>query len=170
MIYLLMAPGSALSRGGTLSYRSGDQPQGSGTPPPEYRPSPQQARWPWITAGLVLVLVLAFAGVFMFSGNDDENAVEEITVTYEVRGTGAEAAVTYMGWDQGMTRETAVSLPWRKDVLMGAWGRIVSMTAANGPDGGDITCRILVGGRVMTEQTSSGPYASASCSGDAGEQ
>ncbi|WP_280458040.1 MmpS family transport accessory protein [Nocardia carnea] len=152
-----------------MSYRSGDQPQDSGTPPAEYHPSPRKARWPWITAGLLLVLAL-LAGGFTFAENDDENAVDEITVTYEVRGTGSDAAITYMGRDQGMARETAVSLPWRKDVPIGAWGRIVSMTAANGPDGGDITCRILVAGRVMTEQTSSGPYASASCSGNAGEQ
>ncbi|WP_210746812.1 MmpS family transport accessory protein [Nocardia speluncae] len=118
-----------------------------------------------------MILVLLAAAGFMISAEDsDDDAGDEITVTYEVRGTGSEAAVTYLGRDQGMAQETGVSLPWSKDVLISGWDRIVSMTAANGPAGGDITCRILVDGRVMTEQTSSGPYASASCSGDAGEQ
>ncbi|WP_280434858.1 MmpS family transport accessory protein [Nocardia carnea] len=185
MIYLLMAQGRAPSRGGTLSYPSGDQPQHSGgpqgyrqvryspaeMPPPGNHPSRQTARWPWIAGGLVLVLALLFAGGFTLFGNgDDENVADEITVTYEVLGTGSEAAVTYLDQDRDMAQETGVSLPWSKQVPVGGRDPMVSMTAANGPDGGDITCRILVGGRVMTEQTSSGPYASASCSGDAGEQ
>ncbi|MFI1464172.1 MmpS family transport accessory protein [Nocardia carnea] len=168
-----------------MSYPSGDQPQYSGlpqgyrqghppagTPAPEYRPPRRKARWPWIAGGFALIVVLLVAAAgFTFLGNEgDERAGNEITVTYEVRGTGSEAAVTYLGQDQGMAQETGVSLPWSKVVPVRSWDRIVSMTAANGPAGGDITCRILVGGRVMTEQTSSGPYASASCSGDAGER
>lgn len=168
-----------------MSYPSGDQPQYSGEPQgyrqgqnppagmssPEYRPPRQKERWPWIAGGFALILVLLVAAGFTLFGNEgDERAGNEITVTYEVRGTGSEAEVTYLGQDQGMAQETGVSLPWSKVVPVRGWDRIVSMTAANGPAGGDITCRILVEGRVMTEQTSSGPYASASCSGDAGER
>ncbi|MFD4405074.1 MmpS family transport accessory protein [Nocardia sp. NPDC058499] len=168
-----------------MSYPSGDQPQDSGEPQgyqqgqnppagmssPEYRSPQQKARWPWIAGGFVLILVLLVAAGFtLFRNEGDERAGNEISVTYEVRGTGSEAAVTYLGQDQGMAQETGVSLPWSKVVPVRDWDRIVSMTAANGPAGGDITCRILVDGRVMTEQTSSGPYASASCSGDAGER
>ena len=156
--------------GGPQGYRPGQDPP-AGRPSPEYRPPRAKVRWPWIVGGFVLILVLLAAAGFMISAEDsDDDAGDEITVTYEVRGTGSEAAVTYLGRDQGMAQETGVSLPWSKDVLISGWDRIVSMTAANGPAGGDITCRILVDGRVMTEQTSSGPYASASCSGDAGEQ
>lgn len=168
-----------------MSYPSGDQPQDSGEPqgsgpgryPPAGRPSPDYppplkvARWLWIAGGVVLILALLVAAGFTISANEgDEHAGSEITVTYEVRGASAEAAVTYLGQDRGMAQETGVSLPWSKDVPVRGWDRIVSMTAANGPTGGDITCRILVDGRVMTEQTSSGPYASVSCSGDAGER
>ncbi|MFI5720547.1 MmpS family transport accessory protein [Nocardia sp. NPDC051750] len=99
-----------------------------------------------------------------------EDTSSEVTVTYQVQGSGTEAAIAYLGRDQDMVQETAADLPWSKDVSVGGWGRIVSLTATNGVDGGDITCRILVRGKVMSEQTSSGPYASASCSGNAGEQ
>ncbi|MFC8044403.1 hypothetical protein [Nocardia sp. NPDC057353] len=43
----------------------------------------------------------------------------------------------------------------------------MSLTAQSGDDGAEITRWILVDGRVISEQTSSGLYAVASCSGDA---
>lgn len=45
---------------------------------------------------------------------------------------------------------------------------MVSLIAVNDVDGGEATCRILIGGRLVSEQTSTGPYASAGCSGNAG--
>ncbi|WP_280401103.1 MmpS family transport accessory protein [Nocardia carnea] len=147
-----------------MTYPSGEQ-QG-------YYPPRKKPRWPWIAGGIVLVSVLVIGGcVAVFSNQvGDEQVDTGVTVTYRVDGTAPAASVTYLGTDLGMARETAVALPWSKDVSIQGWGKIVSLTANNGPDGGDITCRILVGGKVMSEQTSSGPYASASCSGDAGEQ
>ncbi|MGI5219656.1 MmpS family transport accessory protein [Nocardia sp. CA-290969] len=149
-----------------MSYPSGEQ-QG-------HQPPRQTSRWPWIVAGVALVFVLLVGGCVaayaMLVNEADEQVEGDITVTYRVDGTAPASSVTYLGPDLGMARETGVAVPWSKDVTIQGWGKIVSLTANNGPDGGDITCRILVGGKVMSEQTSSGPYASASCSGDAGEQ
>lgn len=149
-----------------MSYPSGEQ-QG-------YYPPRKKPRWPWIAGGIVLVLVLlaggGFAAFAAFGNSGDEEDGSDITVTYRVDGAAPASSITYLGPDLGMAQETAVGLPWSKEVTIQGWGQIVSLTANNGPDGGDITCRILVGDKVMSEQTSSGPYASATCSGDAAEQ
>lgn len=181
VIYLLTAQGRAPSRGGrTLSYPSGEQQSDEAEHyrhaqnPPTGTPSPDRQRkqpaWPWIAGGFVLILLICFGIVAFADTEDDEITGTEIAVTYEVRGTGSQAVVTYRDPERGMSRETDVALPWSADVPVPGSDSTVSMTAAYGADGGEITCRILVGGRVMTEQTSRGPYASASCSGDAGEQ
>lgn len=94
-------------------------------------------------------------------------AAPALTVTYRVEGTGTGISISYLGRDLGVAREIAAAVPWTKDVPIFDLGRIVSLTATNSAHGGDITCRILVAGRVLSEQTSSGPYASAGCSGDA---
>ncbi|MEU2137408.1 MmpS family transport accessory protein [Nocardia rhamnosiphila] len=97
-----------------------------------------------------------------------EDADREVAVSYEVEGTAGEVSITYLGHDLGMARETAAGLPWRRDVLIESFGTMVSLIAVNDGDGGEVTCRILIGGRLVSEQTSTGPYASAGCSGAAG--
>ncbi|MEU1983139.1 MmpS family transport accessory protein [Nocardia sp. NPDC019395] len=164
-----------------MSNPSGDRPQYPSAPQGEYAPAGTSARgyyqlrkrprWPWIAGGIVAVFVLVVAGcIAVFANPADESISGEVAVTYQVEGSGTDASVAYLGRDQDMTEETAVTLPWKKDVTIGGWGEMVSLTASNGDAGGDITCRITVGGKVMSEQTSSGPHASASCSGDVGEQ
>lgn len=142
-------------------------------PPPGYYQPPKKKRvWPWVLGGIVLFFILIIGGCFAFFGGVaseiEKESEREVTVTYRVEGTSSDASVTYSGRDMNMSQETAITLPWSKDVTIDGIGKYVSMTASNGDAGGEITCRILVGDRVISEQTSSGPYASASCSGDAG--
>jgi hypothetical protein len=70
-----------------------------------------------------------------------------------------------------MAQENGVPLPWRKDVTITGLGKMATLTATNGfEDEGSITCRILVDGAVVNENTASGIGASASCSqSDLGE-
>ncbi|WP_328393039.1 MmpS family transport accessory protein [Nocardia sp. NBC_00416] len=140
-------------------------------PPPGYRRSPR-VRWPWLLGGLVSVVLCLVGGclavVAGVADEADEVSVPETTVTYQVEGTGSDVSITYLGRDLGMARETVATMPWRKEVTIGGFGTVVSLTANNDADGGVVTCRILIGDRVVAEQTSSGPYASAGCSGDAG--
>lgn len=166
----------------------GEYPRRSGkSPAPGYRPDPYagpaptgrrsppgRARRPWVVAGTVSVVlclvggcVAAVAGIATVSR---EETAPEIAVSYEVEGTAADVSVTYLGHDLGMTRETAAGLPWRRDVLIESFGTMVSLIAVNDADGGEVTCRILIGGRLVSEQTSTGPYASAGCSGSTGGQ
>jgi hypothetical protein len=140
--------------------------------PPGHPRRRGRARWSWIAGGIAMVVLCLVGGCFAVvagvANEMDEQTAPEITVTYQVEGTGSDVSITYLGRDFGMARETVAAVPWRKDVTIDAFGTMVSLTASNNADGGEVTCRILVGDRVVSEQTSSGPYASAGCSGDAG--
>ncbi|MGW0177895.1 MmpS family transport accessory protein [Nocardia sp. NPDC003345] len=131
---------------------------------------PKRPRWPWAAGAAVLLFgVLAGAGPAVQGLRHlvVRDAAPALTVTYRVEGTGSGVSISYLGHDLGMAREIAAAVPWTKDVPVLDLGKIVSLTATNSAHGGDITCRILVAGRVLSEQTSTGPYASAGCSGDA---
>lgn len=81
---------------------------------------------------------------------------------YEVIGDGVRgASVTYsVGSNFDIQQDTAVKLPWRKEV---APGQIMTISAQGNGGGGTITCRILRGDEVLSSITSSGPYAIATC-------
>lgn len=78
-------------------------------------------------------------------------------------------AVTYSGRDFNTAQVTGVSLPWTKDVTIAGLGKTVNLTATNDMSGGPITCRILADGKQVSEQTSFGQWATASCVGNAGK-
>lgn len=136
------------------------------------RSSRRPARRRWVAAGIALVLLCLTGGclavVAGLADDGDGDSDREIAVSYEVAGTADDVSITYLGHDLGMARETAAGLPWRRDVLIESFGTMVSLIAVNDADGGAVTCRILIGGRLVSEQTSTGPYASAGCSGSAG--
>lgn len=168
----------------TLIDSPGEHPRRSGnSPAPGYgqdsytEPAPAgrrslrgRARRPWVAAGTVSVILCLVGGcVAAVAGiGTGEETVSEIAVSYEVEGTTADISVTYLDHDLGMAREPAAGLPWRRDVLIESFGTMVSLIAVSDADGGEVTCRIRIGGRLASEQTSTGPYASAACSGFAG--
>lgn len=155
----------------------GGQPQGGyPPPPPPYGYQQQQPKkrklWPWILGAIFLVIFLGVGACTLFVGavaNEIDNETKrEVTITYEVTGTGTSAAITYSGRDFNTAQETDAPLPWSRDVTIDGLGKTVSLTATNGMDDGTVTCRITADGTVLAEQTSSGPFASASCIGSAG--
>ncbi|WP_327147288.1 MmpS family transport accessory protein [Nocardia sp. NBC_01329] len=151
--------------------RDPDEAYPSEPTPASHRRARMRARWPWAVGGItLLILCLAGGCVAVVGGIANEvgdRSDRAVTVTYRVEGTGGDISITYLGNDLGMATETAPVLPWRREVTIDGFGTIVSLTAINDENGGEVTCRITVGDRVVSEQTSSGPYASAGCSGDA---
>lgn len=163
--------------GGT-PYPQGGYPQGGyphgGYPQGGYGPPPKKRKvWPWVLGGVLLFMVLGIGACIALVGTAvnevDKEINRTVAVTYQVDGTGQASSITYSGRGGDVAQDTDVSLPWTKEVTVDGIVKAVTVTASAGADGGDITCRILVGDDVLAEQTATGPYASASCSGDAGK-
>ena len=79
--------------------------------------------------------------------------------------TGAPMDITYVGENFNITQQQGQASPWTTTVdvdsrmdVMGA-----NMSAQN-TGGGDVTCRVYWEGELVSENTSSGDYAIATCS------
>jgi hypothetical protein len=93
-----------------------------------------------------------------------------MTVTYEVSGDADRAGnITYSADENlNLSQREGVTLPWTTDIaLPGTFpAATLALTAQSGGEGpGEITCRILRDGEVLSESTSRGPYAVVTCSG-----
>ncbi|WP_405148437.1 MmpS family transport accessory protein [Nocardia salmonicida] len=147
-------------------YQQGGYPQG-GYPPPKKRKV-----WPWVLGGVLLVFLVGLGSciaIVATTVNEVDNEINRaVNVTYQVDGTGQASSITYSGRNMDIAQDTDAALPWTKEVSIDGIFKTVTLTASADADGGDVTCRILVGDEVLAEQTASGPYASVSCTGDAG--
>ncbi|KUI17393.1 hypothetical protein AU191_08770 [Mycolicibacterium acapulense] len=136
-------------------------------PPPKKR-----LVWPWVLLAIFVVILLGFGACVAFVGgiaNEiDKETKREVEIIYGVTGSGRSVAITYSGRDFNTAQETAVDLPWNKSVVIDGLGKTVTLTATNDMSGGTITCQITADGKTIAEQTSSGPFATASCIGNAG--
>lgn len=98
-------------------------------------------------------------------------ADRDVTVLYEVTGTSAASSITYSTYSDGNSGTEQANdqpLPFSKEFTIKAGGTFdyssFYLLAMNGMDDtGDISCKITVDGKVVAEQTSTGEYASASC-------
>lgn len=149
---------------------------GPSTPPPPgyYQQPPKKRRtWLWVLGGILLLMFVGMGACMALVGtvaNEvDKESKREVNVTYQVEGTGSSVSVTYSGNDLNMAQDTGVSLPWSKQVTITGLLKSVTLTATNGDSPGSVTCRIMADGKQISEQTANGPFASASCSGDAGQ-
>ncbi|KZS74514.1 hypothetical protein A4G26_22980 [Mycobacterium kansasii] len=79
-------------------------------------------------------------------------------VRYEVSGSGVAEYISYQT-DTGQKRAVNVGLPWSTQFT--AFGAQVFVLSAQGP--GSITCRILLGGNVVTQQTATGAPGHTVC-------
>ncbi|WP_291037688.1 hypothetical protein [Herbiconiux sp.] len=132
---------------------------------------------------LVLSSILAIVYTFVFFGNlldpagsPDGVLGAEIPLVYQVDGTGSDVDITYTVSTDGVeTTEQVTSqrLPFEEDfdVAYGGADSYASytLTAVNGADDGTVICRIILDGRILVEQESSGAYATASCTTNASE-
>lgn len=126
---------------------------------------------------LATVYTAGFAGAVsdsLRSAAAESSASSERTlnVVYEVTGDATDSSITYSigtAGSSGTEQANGQPLPFSKEFTVSAGGTfdasIFSVVALNGPDdAGDITCTITVDGEVVAQQTSTGAYASVSCS------
>jgi hypothetical protein len=91
----------------------------------------------------------------------DAPAAPATEVTFEVTGSGSVGAITY-SWDTSVAYVSGVELPWEQTVPAAAGTAEYSISAAGAS--GEISCRILVDGVVLVEETDS-EYSAVSCRG-----
>ncbi|TFV83178.1 hypothetical protein [Blastococcus sp. CT_GayMR16] len=122
-----------------------------------------------------LLLVLIAATLTACSAGGGGGGGDE-SVVYTLESDAPMVSATYATADSngiGQQQELGVAPPWTKTVqveeslLSGnafvLTGSMDPVLDASGPDGTTITCRIEVGGEVVAEQTSTGQYATATC-------
>lgn len=56
------------------------------------------------------------------------------------------------------------TLPWTKQVETTGTFKGGSLIITAGPDGGTVTCKVIVDGKEAKTATASGPFSTASCS------
>lgn len=132
---------------------------------------------------LLVAIVLAIVYTFIFFGNlatsigtgsgsstGIDGSTRQVSLIYQVDGTGSDVTVSYTTYSGDVTatqQQTGQSLPFEEDLTVGTGGAATynsyTVTATNGAADGDITCRIILDGTVVAEQTSAGAYSTASC-------
>lgn len=138
--------------------------------------SPRRRVWPWVVLAMFIVIAVGFAGCVALVGssvkaiNDQANEVHSIT--YQAESDGRPITVMYDTSTPGgfsTASATGVASGWSMDVQQsGILGPHVTVSLE--PESGrlkqrpgNVTCRILAGGKVVKEASSSGEFASASC-------
>lgn len=167
------------NQGGQYNPNQGGQPysqqpypqQGGGGYYPPQQP-PKRKKWPWILLAIFVVIIAGFASCVALVGgvaNEiDKDSKEVVQVTYEITGDGPGGSATYTTGELDTAQETNIQIPWSKQVEITGLLKSVSLIASNDFDSqGSITCTIKRGDTVIVTNTSSGPAATASCSGDA---
>jgi Mycobacterium membrane protein len=126
---------------------------------------------------VIPVVLLAIAGGIVLvgaisSGDDGSSSGSDmVSVLYEVEGTADSTTITLTTPDGGTSQlaERAVPLTLRDGTrgIPGHFpkGAFVYVSAQNMGPSGDITCRITVDGKVISENTASGGYTIATCQG-----
>ncbi|MGG7465616.1 MULTISPECIES: MmpS family transport accessory protein [unclassified Plantibacter] len=134
---------------------------------------------------LILSIVLAIVYTAGFAGavsdaikTSDAKADRDVAVVYEISGASTDASITYSTYTNGTSgteQANGQALPFTKELTVKAGGAFdftsLTLSGMNGADDtGDITCKITVDGEVVSEQTSTGAYASVMCSSSSFDQ
>jgi Mycobacterium membrane protein len=124
----------------------------------------------WGAAGLAMILAGTGLAWQHWSHGDDKGKIFRTStaqVTYEVLGSGTSPRVEYVnGPDNQQAMAMHVTLPWRMTLSMpvGLAGAVADMTAAYPDSGKPVTCRILIGDRVVRQTVSDDGFSDAACS------
>lgn len=102
-------------------------------------------------------------------GEDDPSAEGEpadedtVTVTYEMEADGSKADVTYIDPGFGIADERGQKSGWSKDMEFAEDMADGAGMYAHLTDRGTVTCRVLIDGEVVLEETQKGERAIADC-------
>ena len=145
--------------------------------PSQYPADAQQnapQKKPWYKRAIImipltlLVLFILFVGGCMamiggVANEVDKQSKEEHQITYSIEGDAQDANVTYTTDGTNTAQDNGVAAGWTKDVTHTGFFA-ASLIATNGMgDTGTITCKIMSNGKVLSENTATGEFASASC-------
>lgn len=124
---------------------------------------------------IILVTIVSVLGLRGWHESADtvvEGVREELgdghVVTYEIGGDARDVLATYYAGEEGIVQEPGVAAGWSTEVALdGPPG--AELLAANAPDEeGAVTCRIIVNGVTVAEDSSGGRGGAAGCSADLG--
>ncbi|WP_410872272.1 MmpS family transport accessory protein [Nocardia sp. A7] len=152
----------------------GQQTPGGGYPQQGGYPQPPRKKkvWPWVLGGILVVLLLIVGGCVAFVGtvaNEIGNeASREVAVSYQATGSGT-GTVIYSDGTLDVQTEADVPLPWSKDVTITGLVKQSALSVMSSFDGGTVSCKIVVDGKVIAQDEASGSLATATCAGDAGK-
>lgn len=129
---------------------------------------------------VILGLVTALVAAWVNSGDDSEDTSSTYqkptlrSVQYQLTGSAAGADLTWTDGRGQTTQATGKAVPLTdEDGVPGAIrfsaaaGSFLYFSAQNTGSFGDLTCRIVVDGEVVAENTSSGGYSIVSCNATA---
>jgi hypothetical protein len=114
-----------------------------------------------------LLICILYVTAFTKAASDINTEVNKtVTVSYDAGGTAKDATVTYSTFSTSGSSEgqETTALPWHKAVQTAGFGKGGILTVTAGADGGTVTCKVTVDGTVQKTATSSGIFASATCS------
>lgn len=152
---------------------------------PPFQQPPRPKRWfeqtpVIITLGVALTIILGviYVAIGRSTTGPSSSATSGSTthvVRYEADGGGARgarsASITLQTSDGGTSQQSGVALPLTtKAGTTGLEysgferGDFVYLSVQNGDAAGSVTCRIVVDGNVISENTSDGGYTIATCS------
>lgn len=118
---------------------------------------------------LALVVSILWLVVIGKVVNDvNEQATQHHTIVYEVSGDAKAADIDYSTFDRTtilITTEAGAAVPWTKTVEATGFLAGAQFTATAGPDGGSVSCKVTVDGKVAKAATAAGPGAVAGCTG-----
>jgi hypothetical protein len=112
-----------------------------------------------------LAVCIIWVVVFNKAVNEIKEEVNRVAkVDYEISGDAANVEILY-GEVLDPKTETVPALPWTKQVENQGVYKGGTLTATADENGGTVTCKITVDGEVVSTDTATGPYATASCAG-----
>jgi hypothetical protein len=125
----------------------------------------------WSLAGLLVLLGAGYASTLIGQHGTVSQGSNHVVVTYALTGSATAASLTYTDASGNIEQATNVRVPLTSKTgtpgltFEANHGSMVSFSAQNTRDFGDLTCTISADGTVINTGRSSGGYAIVSCSG-----